>query len=77
MHGAAGIAAQAGAARAGAGSGAVLRPVTVRGAAGVLIVVGDRPVSLMAFTVRDGLVTQIRSVTDPDRLTQVVPSWAV
>lgn len=76
VHGAAKIAAQAGAARAGAASGATLRPVTVRGAAGVLIVVGERPVTLMAFTVRGGLVTEIRSVADPDRLLQIVPSWA-
>jgi RNA polymerase sigma-70 factor (ECF subfamily) len=71
------IAAQAGAARAGAASGAVLRPITLRGAAGVLILVGDRPVTLMAFTVRDGSITQIRSIADPDRLSQIVPSWVV
>lgn len=69
------IAAQAGRARAGAASGAALRPITVRGAAGVLILVGDRPITVMAFTVRDGLITEIRSVTDPDRLMQIVPSW--
>jgi RNA polymerase sigma-70 factor, ECF subfamily len=77
VQGAAGIAAQASAARAGAAAGAVLRPITVRGAAGVLILVNDRPVMVMAFTVRDGLVTELRSVTDPDRLVQIVPSWAV
>jgi RNA polymerase sigma factor (sigma-70 family) len=77
VNGAARIAAQAGAARAGAAAGAVLRPITVRGAAGALIVINDRPVTVMAFTVRDGLVTNIRSVTDPDRLTQIVPSWVV
>jgi RNA polymerase sigma factor (sigma-70 family) len=43
VQGAADIAAQAGAARAGAAAGAVLRPITVRGAAGVLILVNDRP----------------------------------
>jgi RNA polymerase sigma factor (sigma-70 family) len=77
VHGAAEIAAQAAAARAGAAAGAVLRPITVRGAAGVLILVQDRPVMIMAFTVRDGLVTEIRSLTDPNRLAQIVPSWAV
>jgi RNA polymerase sigma-70 factor (ECF subfamily) len=76
VPGAARIAAQANAAQAGAAAGAVLRPVTVRGAAGVLIVMRDRPVTIMAFTVRDGLITTIRSVTDPDRLMQIVPSWA-
>jgi RNA polymerase sigma-70 factor (ECF subfamily) len=54
---------------------AVLRPITVRGAAGVLILVHNRPITIMAFTVRDGLVAEIRAVTDPDRLAQLVPSW--
>ncbi len=76
VHGAGKIAAQARAARAGAAAGAVLRPITVRGAPGVLILVHDRPVTIMAFTVRDGLVTKIRSVTDPARLMQIIPSWA-
>jgi hypothetical protein len=75
VQGAASIAAQAGRARAGAASGAILCPVTVRGAAGVVIIVRDRPITMMAFTVRNGLVTEIRAVTDPDRLMQVVPSW--
>jgi RNA polymerase sigma-70 factor (ECF subfamily) len=77
VHGAAKIAAQARAARAGAAAGGVLRPITIRGAAGVLIVVNDRPVVIMAFTVRGGLVTEIRTITDPDRLGQIVPSWVV
>lgn len=76
VQGAAKIAAQAGAARAGAAAGAVLQPITVRGAAGVLILVKDRPITIMAFTVRDGLVTEIRSITDRDRLAQIIPSWA-
>lgn len=75
-QGAAKIASQASAARAGAAAGAVLRPITVRGAAGVLILVNDRPITIMAFTVQDGLVTEIRSVTDPDRLPQIIPPWA-
>jgi RNA polymerase sigma-70 factor (ECF subfamily) len=75
IRGADKIAAQASRARAGAASGAALRPITVRGAAGVLIVVGGRPITVMAFTVRGGLITEIRSVTDPDRLMQLVPSW--
>ena len=54
-----------------------VRPVTSRGATGVLIVVEGRPVSVMTFTVQDGLITEIRSVAHPDRLAQIVPSWAV
>jgi RNA polymerase sigma-70 factor, ECF subfamily len=76
VHGATKIAAQARAARAGAAAGATLRPITVRRAAGVLILVGDRPITIMAFTIRDGLVTKIRSLSDPERLAQIIPSWA-
>jgi RNA polymerase sigma-70 factor (ECF subfamily) len=78
IQGAAKVAAQA---RGGASRGSVLRPVmrpvTVRGATGVLIVLQGRPVSVMTFTVQDGLITEMRSLTDPQRLAQLVPSWAV
>jgi len=29
----------------------------------------------VAFTITDGRITAIRSLTDPKRLAQVVPSW--
>jgi RNA polymerase sigma factor (sigma-70 family) len=78
VQGAAKIAAQA---KVGASRGAALRPelrpVTARGAPGALIVLAGRPVSVMTFTVRDGLITEMRSVADPARLAQIVPSWAV
>jgi RNA polymerase sigma-70 factor (ECF subfamily) len=76
VQGAAKIAAQAGAARAGTAAGAILQPITLRGTPGVLILVNNRPITILAFTVRDGLVTEIRSVTDPGRLAQIIPSWA-
>jgi RNA polymerase sigma-70 factor, ECF subfamily len=76
VRGAAKIAALAGRARAGAAAGGSLRPVTVRGAAGVLIFVNDLPVTMLVFTVRNGLVTKIRSINTPERLAQIVPSWA-
>jgi RNA polymerase sigma-70 factor (ECF subfamily) len=76
VHGADKIAAQARAgARAGVGSGAVLRPVAVRGAVGTLVLLGERPVSVVAFTVHHGLITEIRSFNDRDRLAQIIPSW--
>jgi RNA polymerase sigma-70 factor, ECF subfamily len=75
VRGAATIAAQAARARAGATRGGFLRPVTVRGATGMLIFVHDKPVTVLAFAVRNGLITQIRSINDPDRLAQIVPSW--
>jgi len=37
--------------------------------------VHGRPVTVMAFTVTGGAITMIRTLTDPVRLAQVVPSW--
>ncbi|MGH3241399.1 MAG: sigma-70 family RNA polymerase sigma factor [Spirillospora sp.] len=54
---------------------AVVHPALVGGVPGVLITVGGRPVTVMAFTISGGVVTAIRSLTDPARLGQVVPSW--
>jgi RNA polymerase sigma-70 factor (ECF subfamily) len=71
------VAAQAGAgARRSAALRPVMRPVTVRRSAGVLIVLDGRPMFVLTFTVQDGLITEVRSVDDPDRLAQIVPSWA-
>jgi RNA polymerase sigma-70 factor, ECF subfamily len=50
-------------------------PVLVDGIPGVLVTVGGRPVTVMAFTVTDGTVTAIHALTAPTRLGQVVPSW--
>ncbi|WP_033214762.1 sigma-70 family RNA polymerase sigma factor [Kitasatospora phosalacinea] len=44
------------------------RLVLVNGAYGVLTVIDGKPVSVMAFTVVDGLVAQIDVLVDPDRL---------
>jgi hypothetical protein len=41
----------------------------------MLVLFDDRPVSVVAFTVRHGLITEMRSFNDPDRLAQIVPSW--
>lgn len=54
---------------------ALVHPVLVDGVPGVLVTIGGRPVTVMAFTVVDGAVTAIRTLTAPDRLGQVVPSW--
>lgn len=76
VRGAERIASQARAgARAGLGSRRTLRPVTVRGAAGLLVLWDERPISVMAFTVREGLITEMRLFHDPHRLAQIVPSW--
>jgi RNA polymerase sigma factor (sigma-70 family) len=62
-------------ARTGARPEALARPVLADGLPGVLVMVGGRPVTVMAFTVMDGAITEIHVLTDPDRLAQVVPSW--
>ncbi|QKG24491.1 sigma-70 family RNA polymerase sigma factor [Actinomadura verrucosospora] len=54
---------------------AVGHPVLADGRPGVLITVGGRPVTVLAFTVEDGAVTAIRGLTDPARLGRIVPSW--
>jgi RNA polymerase sigma factor (sigma-70 family) len=51
------------------------QPAVIDGVPGILVMVGGRPVRVMAFTVADGAITAIRTLTDPDRLAQVVPSW--
>ena len=56
-------------ARAGLGSGAVLRPVTVRGAAGMLVLLDDRPISVIAFTVRQ---TRSRCAGEPPTATSAM-----
>jgi RNA polymerase sigma factor (sigma-70 family) len=72
VRGASEVAARA---RMGARPGALTRPVLVDGLPGVLVTVGGRPVTVMAFTVTGGAITAIRVLTDPDLLAQVVPSW--
>jgi len=70
-----------GAARVAAQATMYARPDTlvhaalVDGVPGVLVTLGGRPVTVMAFTVADGAVTAIRGLTAPARLGQVVPSW--
>lgn len=47
---------------------AVFTPALVNGAAGVVIRIGGRPVSVMGFTVTDGRIVEIDAIADPDRL---------
>jgi RNA polymerase sigma factor (sigma-70 family) len=55
---------------------ALVHPALVDGVPGVLITVGGRPVTVMAFRVAGGAVTAIHALTAPARLGQIVPSWA-
>jgi RNA polymerase sigma-70 factor (ECF subfamily) len=47
---------------------AVLRPVLVNGAAGVVVTINDRPVSIIGFTVVDGKVVAIDALADTARI---------
>lgn len=75
LQGASELAARAQFAGAG-GPGTTLRPIRARGEAGVLLVRNGQPTAIFAFTIHNGLITKIRSVVDPPRLAQLVPSWA-
>jgi hypothetical protein len=44
------------------------RPVLVNGAAGVVVIVGDIPFSVMGFTVVAGKIIEINTIADPERL---------
>jgi RNA polymerase sigma-70 factor (ECF subfamily) len=72
VRGASQVASQA---RVGARGGATPHPVLVDGVPGILVTFDGRPVSVVAFVVADGRITAIRTLTDPKRLAQVVPSW--
>lgn len=51
--------------------GAVIRPVLVNGAAGVIISVRGRPIALMRFTVVHGKIVEIDALADPQRVEAV------
>jgi RNA polymerase sigma-70 factor (ECF subfamily) len=51
-----------------ASPGANVTPALVNGAAGVVIIVAGRPVSVAGFTVVDGLIAGVDVLIDPDRL---------
>ncbi|MGA2520381.1 MAG: sigma-70 family RNA polymerase sigma factor [Acidimicrobiales bacterium] len=61
-------------ARLGANPAAVLYPVVVNGAAGVAITLGGKPHGVMAFTVSEGLITEIDVIGDPERIRRVAAS---
>ena len=54
---------------------AQLLPARIGDAAGVVVTVDGRPVSMMAFTVVDQRVRSIHAVIDAARLVRLVPSW--
>lgn len=52
------------------------RPVLVNGAAGVVVVMNERPVSIMAFTIAGGRISAIDVLADTDRLARLELSAA-
>jgi RNA polymerase sigma-70 factor (ECF subfamily) len=51
--------------------GAVLHPVLVNGAAGVVVTVPAGPFAVMGFTVTDGKIVEIDSIVDPERVRRI------
>ena len=49
-----------------------VRPALVNNAAGAVVVRGDRPIALMAFTVTGNRIAAVAVFADPDRLDRVV-----
>lgn len=52
-----------------------LQPVLVNGGSGVLVSLNGQLVSVMAFTIADGKITEIDSLADPARLEQVAQAF--
>jgi hypothetical protein len=50
---------------------AELHPALVNGAAGVVVMVGGRPFSIMGFTVVDGRIVEIDAISGPDRVRRI------
>lgn len=54
--------------------GAELIPVLINGVAGVVVTVGGRPFSLMAFIVSGGRIVEIDAIADPKRVARLAAS---
>ena len=71
LHGAEAVASQA---RLHANPNAVLLPVLVNGAVGVVTTLAGRPFSVIGFTVTDGKIVEIVSIADPERVPRIAAS---
>jgi hypothetical protein len=47
------------------------RPAIVNGAAGVIVMPGDRPIAVVGFTVSGGRIAEIDVIANPDKLRAV------
>jgi RNA polymerase sigma-70 factor, ECF subfamily len=71
IRGAAAVAGQAARGLAGVLRVADLRPALVNGAAGVIVTMRGRPMTVMGFTVTDGKIAEIDAIADPERVHQI------
>ncbi len=71
IRGAAAVARQAGSGLTTALPAVRLRPALVNGAAGVVVTVRGRPVTVMGFTVADGKIVEIDAIADPERVRRI------
>jgi hypothetical protein len=71
IHGAAAVARQALSGLASALRVAQLRPALVNGAAGVVVTVRGRPITVMGFTIADGKIAEINAIADPERVRKI------
>jgi RNA polymerase sigma factor (sigma-70 family) len=71
IRGAAAVARQTQSGLAAALRGANLRPALVNGAAGVVVTVRGRPITVMGFTVADGKIAEIDAIADPERVRMI------
>ena len=55
---------------------AQVRPALVNGAAGVVITLGGRPISVMGFTVSEGKIVEIDAIADPERVRRIAAAVA-
>lgn len=71
VHGAAAVARQAGSGLVGVLRVAQLHPALVNGAAGVVVSIRGRPVTVMGFTVAGGKIAEIDAIADPERVREL------
>ncbi len=72
IRGAAAVARQARRGLAGLAHPAVhLHPALVNGAAGVVVTMGGRPITVTGFTVAEGKIVEIDAIADPERVRRI------
>ena len=55
--------------------GLVLRPALVNGAAGVVVTLGRKPMTVIGFIVVDGRIAEIDAIADPERVRRIAADF--